>query len=160
MGFSKYERIQLLEKIRKLTLAGEYDQALSDVDKVLANNPEDQDALGLKGNIMELMQRDDEARMYYEKVLELNPTNVQAWVDLGDNYSNNQNISKALEYYDGACSLIKQGVIYAARLNEVEQAYFAKASLLKTVGKLQEAIDCAQEGLRLAPESELLRDFH
>ncbi|MBI4356065.1 MAG: tetratricopeptide repeat protein [Candidatus Omnitrophica bacterium] len=160
MALKRSQRIKLLEKVRSLTLAGEYDEALEDVTLALSNNPEDEDALALKGNILELIEHYAEARACYEKVLELNPNNTQAWIDLGDHYTNKEENDKALQYYDGAINLIGRGIIYVSKTHEVEQAYFGKASLLKAAGRLTEALVCAQEGLQLAPDAELLRNFH
>ncbi len=153
------DRYQQLEEIRKLILSASYDQAILKIQDRLLLNPEDEDALALLGNIRELLQDNFEARKCYEKILELNPNNTAAWIDLGDHYSNLDNLGKAIEMYERACELIRKGIFHAAKTMEIEHAFFGVVLALKEQNRLHEAQSYLKEGIFLEPNSDMLNSL-
>ena len=49
------------------------------------------------------------ARACYEKILEIDPQNAKAHIDLGDHYRNLDANDKALGYYSEAMNVLRQG---------------------------------------------------
>jgi tetratricopeptide (TPR) repeat protein len=110
-------RTERLEEAWGLGIQGYYDTALEILEDLLGKNPLDLGSLRLKGNLLELKEMDrleysgkklissDDylaARKCYEKILEVEPLNIKALIDLGDHYRNLDANDRALEYYAGA----------------------------------------------------------
>jgi tetratricopeptide (TPR) repeat protein len=108
------------------------------------------------GSDNSMMSRED-ARTCYEKILQLDPENTVAHIDLGDYWEQKGDYDTALKLYNRAITLLKRGVFYNSYAEECEEAFWSKSELLKTVGKTDEYYLCIAEGLRLCPESELLK---
>lgn len=107
----------------ELGLQGQYDAAVDILDTVLEKVPRDIESLRMKGNLLELKAMDLlehsarkltssqdylAARRCYEKILDLDPRNVTAHIDLGDHYKNLGAKDKALDYYKLAADDLKQ----------------------------------------------------
>jgi len=116
-------RVQRLEEAWGLGVQGYYDAALEIIDTLLQENPQDTGSLRLKGNLLELKEMDlmeysgrklissadfVAARACYSRILEIEPGNVKAHIDLGDHYRNLGANDKALEYYREAVNLLQQ----------------------------------------------------
>lgn len=85
VAMESLERKTILEAARSLaTLEHDYEGALQRIDQILAENPEDIDALMFKGNILDLDERHQEALRCYRYVLDIDPDNVAALIDMGD----------------------------------------------------------------------------
>ncbi|RJP83629.1 MAG: tetratricopeptide repeat protein [Desulfobacteraceae bacterium] len=76
-----------------------YEEALVFIDKLLAKNPDDIEALILKGNIRMYLNQKDEAKTVYEKILELDPKRKNVYLFLGSIYLDEEENQKALEVY-------------------------------------------------------------
>jgi len=115
-------RVQRLEEAWGLGVQGYYDAALEIIDTLLQENPQDTGSLRLKGNLLELKEMDlmeysgrklissadfVAARACYSRILEIEPDNVKAHIDLGDHYRNLGANDKALEYYRKAVNLLQ-----------------------------------------------------
>jgi tetratricopeptide (TPR) repeat protein len=107
----------------ELGLNGDYDAALGILEELLDEAPADVVSLRMKGNLLELKVLDLlehsakklsssaeylAARRCYERILELDPRNVTARIDLGDHYKNLGANDKALEYYREAASALQR----------------------------------------------------
>ena len=105
---------------------GYYDAALDILDDLLKEAPSDPASLRMKGNLLELKTLDVmehsqktltssadylAARECYERILDIDPRNVRAHIDLGDHYRNLGANDRALEYYKEAAELLQ----YASR---------------------------------------------
>jgi tetratricopeptide (TPR) repeat protein len=112
-----------LEEAWGLGIQGYYEAALALLDSLLKENSSDVRALRLKGNLLELKEMDRQeyggkklvsstdylaARGCYEKILEVEPGYVKAYIDLGDHYRNLDANDKALEYYRKAVRVLEQ----------------------------------------------------
>jgi len=117
------ERVDRLTEAQGLGLQSYYSAAFEILDDLLKENSADVAALRMKGNLLELkafevaeISRDKlmtsadylAARDCYKKILELDPRNVRAHIDLGDHYRNLDANDKALEYYREAVRLLQQ----------------------------------------------------
>lgn len=113
----------------ELGAQGYYDLALNILDDLLKDVPTDIASLRMKGNLLELKTLDVmehsqktltssadylAARECYKKILEIDPRNVRAHIDLGDHYKNLNANDRALEYYKQAIELLR----YAPRDND------------------------------------------
>ena len=165
----KTKRINLLEKAKYLaTIQGQYDDAISIVNKLLCINNEDIDALRLKGNILELRsfaikQKNctndilDDPKIYYYKILQLDSDNTLALIDLGDYWQVKGKLELVLKFYNKAIDLLKKGHFYLSHKDEIEEAYWGKSEVLMKMNEKDESLKCKVEGLRWYPDSELLR---
>ncbi len=61
----------------------QYKEAMEDIDTILAQDPEDESAILLRGKIEEATGDKEKAESSYQKVTELNPFNEQAFLYLG-----------------------------------------------------------------------------
>jgi tetratricopeptide (TPR) repeat protein len=107
-------RGELREEAWGLSLQGYYDAALDILGSLLADDAGDIAALRLRGNVLELKAMDlfghsykkltsspdyMAARQCYERILELDPGNVRALIDLGDHFRNLEAYDRSIGYY-------------------------------------------------------------
>lgn len=76
---AKYLRLKSLIELN----AGEFDQALKDVNGALANDEHDRDDLQLKGDILMKLGRTNDAMAAYKQVLAADPNNRFALISMG-----------------------------------------------------------------------------
>jgi len=115
-------RTDRLEEAWGLGIQGYYDAGLEIIEDLLRKMPADVGSLRLKGNLLELKAMDLlensgrklitsadylAARPCYERILELEPGNVKARIDLGDHYRVLEANDKALEYYKDAARTLQ-----------------------------------------------------
>jgi tetratricopeptide (TPR) repeat protein len=108
----------------ELGLQGRYDAALEIMEGLLSKAPTDIESLRMKGNLLELKAMDLlehsvkkltsssdylAARQCYESILEIDPRNVTAHIDLGDHYRNLGAKDRALDYYKLAATHLENG---------------------------------------------------
>ena len=143
-------RTARLEEAWGLGIQGYYDAALEILEDLLRENPLDTGSLRLKGNLLELKEMDLleysgkklitsadflAARGCYEKILEVDPGNAKAHIDLGDHYRNLDANDRALEYYREAARVLQQAPKDEAWKEDVEELHKA-AALLKKYDRL------------------------
>ena len=107
----------------ELGAQGYYDAALDILESLLKEAPADLVSLRMKGNLLELktlevMEHSRKrltssadylaARDCYKKILEIDPHNVRAHIDLGDHYKNLDANDKSLEHYEQAIDLLQR----------------------------------------------------
>lgn len=105
----------------ELGLNGDYKSALAIIEQLLVESPTDLVALRMKGNLLELQTLDIleyssrklitsreylAARKCYEQILNIDPQNTLALIDLGDHYKNLDAYDRAFSYYEQAISLL------------------------------------------------------
>jgi tetratricopeptide (TPR) repeat protein len=140
------DRSKRLEEAWGLGIQGYYDAALELLEDLLKENSLDVRALRLKGNVLELKEMDRleyggkklvssadylAARECYEKILDLEPGYVKAYIDLGDHYRNLDANDKALEYYREAVRVLEQAPRDETWKEDVEELLQAVALLTK-----------------------------
>lgn len=94
-----------LLRAEALTKMQQYKEAMEDIETVLAQNPDEENALLLRGNIQEATGKQIEAEADYQHVIEENPFQEQAFLYLGKLYIEQQKFSKAIATFDEAVEL-------------------------------------------------------
>lgn len=83
----------------------QYKEATEDIDAILAQDPDEEAALLLRGKIKEATGEPEEAEVDYRHVTELNPFNEQAFLYLGQLYIVRQKYPEAIALFDEAIEL-------------------------------------------------------
>lgn len=149
MGFSKLREgkaslaeveFRLAERgdknnIAKLGLAialfhqGKLEEALFELDQYLKFNEKNSDAQKIRGDLLSLLGRKDDARAVYKTAMELAPDNVEAYLALGNMYYREKEYPAAVEEF-------RKG----AKLKSANSSIFYALGLaLEKSGRLQEA---------------------
>lgn len=95
----------LLLRAEVLLHMKQYEEALSDVTRILQQVPEEETALLLHGKINEETDNTEEAETIYRKVTELNPFSEKAYISLGQLYISQKKFAEAIELLDEAVEL-------------------------------------------------------
>jgi tetratricopeptide (TPR) repeat protein len=130
----------------ELGLQGHYDAALEILEGLLKEASDDVVSLRMKGNLLELKEMDLlensakrlasspdylAARRCYERILQLDPRNATAEIDLGDHYMNLGANDKALERYKAAASNLQQTLDRPTWKHDVRELLERVARLVK-----------------------------
>ena len=94
-----------LLRAEALTQMQQYKEAIEDIDTILAQDPEDESAILLRGKIEEATGDKEKAESSYQKVTELNPFNEQAFLYLGQLYITQNKLTEAIELFTEATEL-------------------------------------------------------
>lgn len=92
-------RAEALLKMRQ------YKETMEDIDAVLAQNPEEETAILLRGKVKEANGQEEEAESDYKLVTEINPFNEQAYLYLGQLFINRKKLAEAINLFDEAVEL-------------------------------------------------------
>ncbi|MFO8053712.1 MAG: tetratricopeptide repeat protein [Bacteroidales bacterium] len=123
---------------------GQYVQAIHYLKKVLAVNPENDNALYELAYCYEATGKTEDSIKYFQVYLDENPLSSIAWFNLGVAYSTLDQHEEALDAFDYSIALEPD---YAS-------AYFNKATVLCDQEKYYEAIESYSETLKLeTPEA-------
>lgn len=94
-----------LLRAEALTQMHQLKEAMEDIDAILAQDPEEESAILLRGKIKEANGAAEEAEEDYRHVTELNPFNEQAFLYLGQLYINQNKLTEAIELFTEAIEL-------------------------------------------------------
>lgn len=83
----------------------QYQEMVEDIDAVLAQNPEEETAMLLRGKVKEANGQDEGAEEDYKLVTEINPFNEQAYLYLGQLYIRQKKLAEAIGLFDEAIEL-------------------------------------------------------
>ena len=83
----------------------QYKEVMEDVDAILAQNPEEETAILLRGKVKEDNGESEEAEKDYRLVTEINPFNEQAYLSLGLLYISLKKLTEAIGLFDEAIEL-------------------------------------------------------
>ncbi len=92
-------RLMRAEALLKLNQPTE---AMEDINAILSYNPDDENALLLKGKISEVAGKEEKAEQIYKHITELNPFNEQAFLYLGNLFIIQGKYSEAITLFDEA----------------------------------------------------------
>lgn len=130
------------------------------IDRAIAEEPENAEALAVKGDILQAVEQFDGALICYEKVLELVPDAVEAIAERAQALC-------GLGRWAEAVAAVNEGFLAVEKRREgvsaefwqpvEESLYDAKAHALFEMGQKQESLRTLEEGLARYPESEALR---
>lgn len=128
--------------------------AIRVLEAILRENPDDLDALMLKGNILDMDGNHEEALKFYQQALNLDPDNVPALIDFGDCIAWLGRYQEAIGYYERALELLKQGKFYLDPRDECRSAYRGKLEALRDSGQVEKARAWQIEMQALFPENQ------
>lgn len=94
-----------LLRAEALTKMRQYKEAMEDIDAILAQDPDEESAILLRGKIKEATGTEAEAEADYLHITELNPFNEQAFLYLGQLYIAQQKLPEAIALFDEAIEL-------------------------------------------------------
>lgn len=128
----------------------QYDKAYEEYKKVYAQKPKSIDVLEKLGHIAMILNKPEEAAVYYNKVLELDATSVLAYEQLMDVYVHTDrfkyyvsrgNLHVLQEELSHAINDFKKAIDKAKNNEEMNSIRFVLGSLYEQVGKNHQAID-------------------
>ena len=120
----------------------QYKEAKEDIDAILAQNPEDESALLLRGKIKEATGAEEEAENDYHNVTELNPFNEQAFLYLGQLYITQKKLAEAIALFDEAIELNPN----------FAEAYHERGRAKLLNGDKEGSVEDMKKGLELKPK--------
>jgi tetratricopeptide (TPR) repeat protein len=120
---------------------GKLPEAESLSRQIIRKQPKHVDALNLIGLICYDLANYDSAIEYIKKALELNPSNAEAYTNLGNAYKNKGLLDKAVISYEKAIKLKPS----------LAMAHNNLGSTLQEKGRLDEALTCYQRAIKLDP---------
>ncbi|QOX77502.1 hypothetical protein FY034_00605 [Trichlorobacter lovleyi] len=157
-----------MELAGRLGLSGEYEGALSVLDRLIEVYPKYIGAILYKGNLLDLwglsgaveeMESEklfETARACYEQALEMDLDCIPAYIDLGDYWERKGEHENAIKSLNTAIKMLEDGKCWVSREEEIDDAFSRKASILRGLGREDEAVFCLATGRRLNPSSMLL----
>lgn len=135
---SNQDRCQELFSLKK------YDEAITCFDKLLEADPDDDDALNLKGISLQYLEKYDEAITCFGKALEINPNHVRVLNNKGLALGELGKHKEAIECFDKAIEIEPN----------YDKAFFNKGVELELHGKLEEAIEYYDKAIGINPNYE------
>lgn len=127
-----------------------YDEAIRCIDKLIAINPNDTEAWIGKGNILSLLEKDEEAIICYEKAIEcynkiltMDPKNVSIWLDKGNVCCNYEKYEEALKCYNRAIEINSTNI----------KSWYDKADLLKRLNRYENTLKCYDKIIEIGPKN-------
>lgn len=121
---------------------GELENALTILKRVTSEHPELVDGWSYQAEMLGAMGRNDETLVAYQQVLNLNPRDPRALMEVSRLYLRNSELAKAEEH---ARSLLEMYPTYPAAFAQLGVIQLAK-------GNVRDALDSALGALRLDPE--------
>lgn len=122
----------------------QYKETMEDVDAVLAQNPEEETAILIRGKVKEENQQQEEAETDYKLVTEVNPFNEQAYLYLGQLYINQKKLTEAIGLFDEAIELNPN----------FAQAYRERGHAKLLNGDKEGSVEDMKKSLELSPKDE------
>lgn len=130
------KRRQRLERAKWAALDGDPVLALRLVDELLQGTPGDCDCLVLKGNMLDMMGEYALSRPLYEEVIERDPGNIRALIDLAELDEHDGAFEKALLRLSLAETLLVAGQHYLDSEQELQEVRDARARCTRRIGSL------------------------
>jgi tetratricopeptide (TPR) repeat protein len=131
------------------------------IEKAIAHEPDNAEALAIKGDILQQLERYEEALICYDRVLEMVPEAVDAAAEKAQALCSLERWQDAIETADDALESI------ALREEEFELGFWqpteevlydAKAHAIYELGNRELAIAILEEALARYPDSETLKE--
>lgn len=128
----------------------QYDKAYEEYKKIYGLRPKSIEVLEKLGHIAMILNKPEEAALYYNKILELDATNTVAYEQLMDVYAHTDrfkyytargNLHVIQEELSHAINDFKKAIDKAQSNEEMNSVRFVLASLYEQVGKNHQAID-------------------
>ena len=165
-----------IENVLKNFKSKNYIEALKELDKILIIDPSSVEKLNLKGVILQLLNRPDEARQNWMKASKINDKYYDPYFNLGNSFMDEKNYDDAEMYYSKAANCQPEnfkiyyqlGFLFMKK-NELKKAYdfFSKSKnynnifaptyynlgiILNNLNKKNEAIEYLIKAIEINPK--------
>lgn len=120
----------------------QYKEAMEDINAILAQNPDEETTLLLRGKIKEATGETEAAEADYGHVTDLNPFNEQAFLYLGQLYIEQKKLTEAITLFDEAIELNPN----------FAQAYHERGRAKLLNGDKDGSMEDMKKGLELDPK--------
>lgn len=117
-------------------------EAEKDIEKLLSMNPDDENALLLKADILSTKGNSEEAMMLMEQVLALNPFCEKAYLLKANHYSSQKEYDKAFAVYDEALEMNPNSA----------QIYHHRGCVKRSMGDSKGSAEDLKRAIELAPQ--------
>jgi arylsulfatase A-like enzyme/Tfp pilus assembly protein PilF len=122
-------------------VSGKVREALETMDKVLAANPQNVDALTVGAGILDATGRKAEARTYYERALAVEPESRHLRMSYAANLASTGSLKEAIVVYEGLIADFPE-----------EQGFYQMAGIAHSyLGEYDRAIDLLRQALAIRP---------
>lgn len=144
----------------QLEQSEKYEEAYSEYKKMLMHKPEDVDILTRTAHVALILGKKEDARQYYARILEVDPSNIMAHEQLLDIFVDEDkfkyyllrgNMHALQQQMSYANSDYKKAISHAKDNQEALPARYLHAGICEGLEKYQEAID---EYLRIADDDD------
>ena len=144
------------EEALTLAEAGQYDQALAQIQEYLRLSPKDSQALNDAATILFCMRRGDEAIAYFEKALSLaeGDDKTQIYWNLCETYIQEGYPDRAAGMFD---RMRQEGILNLDTLNRTAEAYLQQENLGGAMQMLHESLKISPDQEILVPMMEVIR---
>jgi tetratricopeptide (TPR) repeat protein len=138
---SEEDVISLNSKALEAINQGRYQEAIEYLDGALAIDPNDVNALYLKGTALSSLGMNQEAIEYFDRVLAIDPNDVDALTNKGVTLGSLGMNQEAIEYFDRVLAIDPNNIF----------ALYNKGVALYNLGRYQEAIEYYDRVLAIDP---------
>jgi len=122
-------------------VSGQVPQALETMDKVLAADPQNVDALTVGAGILDAMGRKAEARSYYERALAVEPESRHLRMSYAANLAATGSLKEAIAVYEGLIADFPE-----------EQGFYQMAGIASSyLGQFDRAVELLRQALAIRP---------
>ena len=128
-----------------------YEEAYAEYKKQMVQKPADVELLTKLGHLALILEKKEDAKIYYAKILEIDPPNILAHEQLIDIFLLRGNLRALQQQMSHAKSDFKKAIDHAKDPQEALPARYLYAGLCEGQGRLNEAID---EYLRISDYDE------
>ncbi|MEJ7596125.1 MAG: tetratricopeptide repeat protein [Planctomycetaceae bacterium] len=132
---------RVLRESRELIRAQKYAEACQQLQKLLEEDPKEEDALELLGMTNFFQQKLQPARECFERLTQLNPAHTKAWVNLGA-------ILNRMGEYKKATDVLRRAL---QRDRKCAEAYYNMGIAHRAMQMNTMAISAYKEAIKLAP---------
>lgn len=147
--------MRIIERLLKLT---DYSHELL---RFKANVIDLKTSQELNGNIISEKESEKQYELAYTlylSILKTKPDYVPAIIDIGDYWERKGMLEHSLIFYDNAIELLEKGIFGESLKDEVEEAFYNKAMVLKELKRHDEAEFSLARGRKYNPDSILLKN--
>lgn len=120
----------------------QYREAMEDIDAILAQTPDEENALLIRGKIKEITGEQEAAQADYQQVIEQNPFNEKAFLYLGQLFIGQKKLTEAIALFDEALELNP----------DFAQAYHERGRAKLLNGDKEGSLEDMKKGLELNPQ--------
>jgi tetratricopeptide (TPR) repeat protein len=147
----------LIQDAAQSMLAGNLDQAESDLQTVLKTNPDEYRALNMLGMVEAQQQRNPEAEKIFKQVIRRKPDFASAYVNLGLLYLQTSRLDDAVLQFQQALRLAPGR---ADAVGPLLNAWAVQARAAAGAGELEQALSILLQARKLSPKNpDVLYDF-